>query len=60
MQTNRIEGLTVEQAAQALHISPATVRRRCAAGALDASRFGRAWSITLYVCPNCGTAQEAD
>lgn len=37
--------LTVEEAATRLGVSPATVKRRCAAGEIAATRIGRAWLI---------------
>lgn len=42
---------SVEQAAEVLGSSPATVRRRCADGSLPAEKVGRAWVVELDLVP---------
>lgn len=37
--------LTPEEVAEQLQLSPATIRRYCATGQLEAKKFGRAWRI---------------
>lgn len=43
--------LSVEQAAERLGLSPATVRRRCVDGSLPAEKVGRAWVVDLDLIP---------
>ena len=43
--------LTVEEAATRLGVSPATVKRRCASGLIDAERVGRSWLIDAQRLP---------
>jgi excisionase family DNA binding protein len=50
----------VEVAAERLGLSPATVRRQCAAGELPCRRIGRAWRVDLAGLRPATTDQVAD
>lgn len=43
--------LTVDQAAQRLGLSPATIRRQCAAGDLPSRKIGRSWFVDATALP---------
>ncbi|MFJ8913230.1 reverse transcriptase domain-containing protein [Amycolatopsis sp. NPDC102389] len=51
-QSDRLDFLTVEDAAEQLGLSVATVRRRCAAGDWGAQKAGRQWLIPVAALAN--------